>query len=69
MVTDKNSWRKCLYCGRYISFRDMEDGRKVKFIEMCDYDGTENYYGWDPPDYYYVPAHKKCWNKNQKIKH
>jgi hypothetical protein len=47
----------------------MEDGRKVKFIEMCDYNGTENYYGWDPPDYYYVPAHKKCWNKNQKIKH
>ncbi|HRT03997.1 MAG TPA: hypothetical protein P5513_08675 [Candidatus Diapherotrites archaeon] len=47
----------------------VEDGRKVKFIEMCDYNGTENYYGWDPPDYYYVPAHKKCWNKNQKIKH
>jgi len=64
MVTDKNSWRKCLYCGRYISFRDMEDGRKVKFIEMCDY--NENDYGFDIPDYIYIPSHRKCWNRNQK---
>ena len=61
---DDNSWRKCAICGKYISQKDISDRRKTVSIEMCEYLKFD--YGYIILEYYYQPAHKKCYNKKQK---
>jgi len=65
MSDDKNYWRKCAICGKYIYVKDIRDGRKTVSIEMHKYLKFDDY-GYIIPEYYHVSAHRKYYTKQKK---
>jgi hypothetical protein len=50
-MNEDNSWRKCAYCGKYMSYDDFENNKIEEHPMEISYEGNEI----DP---WY--AHKKC---------
>ena len=47
-----NNWRKCKHCGKFISYKQMEEQKDVMFHFIPDTDFTTEEAYW---------VHKNCW--------
>ncbi len=47
-----NNWRKCKHCGRFISYKQMEEQKDVMFHFIPDSEITTEEAYW---------VHKHCW--------
>ena len=56
---------KCTICGRFISFKDLLDRRKVLWRFVIDYHWENDVFGYYPVETC-LPDHVKCINKEQK---
>ena len=57
---------RCEICGKFISLKDEQDKRKVKWNQTFDANWDSDCCGY-VPEYYSLPCHIKCINK--LIKH
>ncbi len=51
-ITADNNWRKCKHCGRFISYKQMEEQKDVMFHFIPDSEITTEEAYW---------VHNNCW--------